>query len=67
MFLGGKPATAPYVGASQVFTFLYFLYFSFFVPLIPLIERLLIKEQEEELDYYSQNFNFLKTKRNNAR
>jgi hypothetical protein len=65
--LGGKPATAPYVGASQVFTFLYFLYFLFFVPLIPLVERLLIEEHQFELNNFSQKFNFLKIKHDNAR
>jgi quinol-cytochrome oxidoreductase complex cytochrome b subunit len=57
MFLGGKPATAPYVVASQVFTFLYFLYFLFFVPLVPLVERLLIDEYHEELKEYEKEIN----------
>ena len=47
MFLGGKPATAPYVVASQFFTFAYFVYFLFFVPIIPILEKLLIIEYQE--------------------
>lgn len=48
MFLGGKPATAPYVTASQIFTFYYFYYFLVAVPVIPIIESDLIAES----DYY---------------
>jgi quinol-cytochrome oxidoreductase complex cytochrome b subunit len=48
LFLGGKPATAPYVVASQFFTFAYFAYFLFFVPIIPISERLLIAEYRRE-------------------
>jgi len=48
LFLGGKPATAPYVVASQFFTFAYFAYFLFFVPIIPVCERLLIAEYRRE-------------------
>jgi quinol-cytochrome oxidoreductase complex cytochrome b subunit len=47
LFLGGKPATAPYVGASQLFTFLYFLYFLLIIPIIPLLERALITEYQQ--------------------
>ena len=51
MFLGGKPATAPYVVASQLFTLIYFAYFFFSVPVLPVIEKLLIIEyQKESLD-----------------
>ena len=65
MFLGGKPATAPYVLASQIFTFLYFFYFLFLVPLVPLVERLLLDEylvehaeyEKEILAAYRQNPN----------
>jgi ubiquinol-cytochrome c reductase cytochrome b/c1 subunit len=48
LFLGGKPATAPYVVASQIFTFAYFAYFIFFIPLIPIIEKLLITEYQQQ-------------------
>ena len=48
MFLGGKPATAPYVIGSQFFTFAYFVYFIFFVPLIPVIEKLVIADYQQE-------------------
>lgn len=41
--LGGKPATSPYVLASQIFTFLYFFYFLIIIPLIPIIENYLIE------------------------
>jgi len=53
MFLGGKPATAPYVVASQFFTFSYFAYFFFLVPVIPAIERLMIIDYQFE--YLSVN------------
>lgn len=46
LFLGGKPATAPYVAASQIFTFGYFFYFLVIVPLIPVVEKLLIGEYQ---------------------
>jgi hypothetical protein len=42
LFLGGKPATAPYVVSSQVFTFLYFFYFFLVIPLIPEVEFVLL-------------------------
>ena len=42
LILGGKPATAPYVFASQIFTFLYFFYFLIIIPFIPIIESHLI-------------------------
>ena len=48
MFLGGKPATAPYVVASQFFTFSYFAYFFFLVPLIPAIERFVIADYQTQ-------------------
>jgi hypothetical protein len=48
LFLGGKPATAPYVVASQFFTFAYFAYFLFFVPLIPIVEKLIVLEYQNE-------------------
>jgi ubiquinol-cytochrome c reductase cytochrome b/c1 subunit len=43
-FLGGKPATAPYVVASQFFTFAYFAYFLFLIPIVPVLERRFIAE-----------------------
>lgn len=42
LFLGGKPATAPYVVSSQIFTFLYFFYFMAIIPLIPELEFYLL-------------------------
>lgn len=42
LLLGGKPATAPYVLASQIFTFLYFFYFLIIVPFLPYVEKLII-------------------------
>jgi hypothetical protein len=48
MFLGGKPATAPYVIASQFFTFAYFAYFIFFVPFIPVMEKLVVADYQQE-------------------
>jgi ubiquinol-cytochrome c reductase cytochrome b/c1 subunit len=42
LFLGGKPATAPYVVASQFFTFAYFAYFVSLITLMPLIEKGLV-------------------------
>lgn len=44
LFLGGKPATAPYVLSSQIFTFLYFFYFLVLVPTIPFLELYLSTE-----------------------
>jgi hypothetical protein len=58
--LGGKPATAPYVGASQLFTFLYFLYFLLIIPVIPSLERKLITE-------YHQNYLILNNKINSGK
>jgi quinol-cytochrome oxidoreductase complex cytochrome b subunit len=40
LFLGGKPATAPYVVASQLFTFLYFSYFLIALSVSPVLEKL---------------------------
>lgn len=42
LFLGGKPAIAPYVVSSQIFTFLYFFYFMAIIPLIPELEFYLL-------------------------
>ena len=39
LILGSKAATAPYVLASQVFTFAYFFYFLGIIPAIPLLEQ----------------------------
>jgi len=47
-FLGGKPATAPYVVASQFFTFAYFAYFLFLIPIVPVLERRFIAEYKNE-------------------
>ncbi len=46
-FLGGKPATAPYVVASQFFTFAYFAYFIVLIPLVPVLERRFIAEYQK--------------------
>jgi quinol-cytochrome oxidoreductase complex cytochrome b subunit len=43
LILGGKPATAPYVCASQIFTALYFIYFIVILPLIPILETQILK------------------------
>jgi len=48
LFLGGKPATAPYVVASQFFTFAYFAYFFVIVPVIPVSEKLCVIEYQRE-------------------
>ena len=45
LFLGGKPATAPYVVSSQIFTFLYFVYFLVIVPIIPELELYLLDSE----------------------
>jgi len=37
MFLGGQPATAPFVISSKIFTFTYFLYLFFSIPLLNFI------------------------------
>jgi ubiquinol-cytochrome c reductase cytochrome b/c1 subunit len=47
LFLGGKPATAPYVVASQIFTFIYFAYFLIIVPTTPVSEKLCLAEYQE--------------------
>lgn len=46
LFLGGKPATAPYVRLSQLATFHYFMYFLFQIPFFAWFERLQIQEIE---------------------
>ena len=48
LFLGGKPATAPYVVASQFFTFAYFAYFFIIVSIIPVSEKLCVVEYQRE-------------------
>ena len=40
LILGGKPATAPYVFASQVFTAIYFAYFLLVIPGLPFLENI---------------------------
>jgi ubiquinol-cytochrome c reductase cytochrome b/c1 subunit len=47
-FLGGKPATAPYVVASQFFTFAYFAYFLVLIPFVPVLERKFISEYKKK-------------------
>ena len=49
LFLGGKPATAPYVVASQIFTFIYFAYFFFIVSVIPISEKLCVSEYQRDV------------------
>ena len=46
LFLGGKPATAPYVVASQLFTFIYFAYFFIVLPIIPVSEKLCVSQYQ---------------------
>jgi quinol-cytochrome oxidoreductase complex cytochrome b subunit len=46
LFLGGKPATAPYVVASQFFTFAYFVYFLVIVWMAPLVEKILVANSQ---------------------
>jgi len=49
MFLGGKPATAPYVNLSQAATFHYFFYFIFQIPFFVWVERTQIKKIEKRM------------------
>ena len=42
MYLGMRPAEAPYVVASKVFTALYFLYFLLYVPFLTWLARQLL-------------------------
>lgn len=46
LILGGKPAEAPYVLASQIFTFLYFAYFLCIIPAIPFLEKRSVHVQQ---------------------
>lgn len=39
LVLGGKPAAAPYVMCSKIFSVLYFIYFLVIVPVIPYVEK----------------------------
>jgi ubiquinol-cytochrome c reductase cytochrome b/c1 subunit len=50
-FLGGKPATAPYVTLSQIATFHYFFYFIFQIPFFTWVERIRIKPIQQKLQY----------------
>jgi hypothetical protein len=59
LFLGGKPATAPYVMTSKIFTIGYFCYFAIVLPIIPHIDKqiAIFKEwwdEKEELDIFNQ-------------
>ena len=57
LFLGGKPATAPYVVASQLFTFMYFAYFFVVIPVIPVAEKLCMTQyQQKSLLNLTKNF-----------
>jgi ubiquinol-cytochrome c reductase cytochrome b/c1 subunit len=62
-FLGGKPATAPYVVASQFFTFAYFAYFIILIPLVPVLERRFIaeyqKNKKKTSDIQESDINFI--------
>ena len=49
LFLGGKPATAPYVNLSQAATFHYFFYFIFQIPFFVWVERTQIKKIEKRM------------------
>ena len=49
MFLGGKPATAPYVNLSQAATFHYFFYFIFQIPFFVWVERIQIRKIEKRM------------------
>jgi quinol-cytochrome oxidoreductase complex cytochrome b subunit len=49
LFLGGKPATAPYVVASQLFTFLYFSYFLITLSISPVLEKLSLTDYQWKL------------------
>jgi quinol-cytochrome oxidoreductase complex cytochrome b subunit len=46
MYLGMRPAEAPYVFASKVFTAFYFLYFILYVPFLTWLSRQLLKSLE---------------------
>lgn len=49
LFLGGKPATAPYVRLSQIATFHYFMYFLFQIPFFAWFERSQIEAIEARM------------------
>ena len=49
LFLGGKPATAPYVNLSQAATFHYFFYFIFQIPFFVWVERTQIRKIEKRM------------------
>jgi len=49
MFLGGQPATAPFVLASKFFTITYFAYFLLTIPFLNFINSLAFAEPEPEL------------------
>lgn len=52
LFLGGKPAAAPYVLASKIFTVLYFAYFIVIIPLIPTLEKFLLEKEDLSIKEY---------------
>jgi ubiquinol-cytochrome c reductase cytochrome b/c1 subunit len=57
MFLGGKPATAPYVNLSQVATFHYFAYFIFQIPFFAWFERTQIRIIERKMKTLTNSIN----------
>jgi hypothetical protein len=57
MFLGGKPATAPYVNLSQVATFHYFAYFIFQIPFFAWFERTQIRIIERKMKNLTNSIN----------
>jgi len=48
MFLGGQPATAPFVIASKLFTLSYFAYLLLSIPLLNLINSLSANLRQED-------------------
>ena len=48
LFLGGAPATQPYVKASQIFSVMYFVYFLVILSFLPYLEN-----------YFLQYFDFI--------
>jgi len=51
LILGGKPATAPYVVASQIFTFAYFAYFLAVIPAIPAAENYFVTVWKKQSNF----------------
>lgn len=48
MYLGGQPAVAPYVGASQLFTLYYFIFFLVVIPFRNHLEHYIYPELKSE-------------------